>query len=377
MTEPRSRSERIYPLVFGTALVLLLVLAIWWIVLMSRTLATEGELVRERLRLQAVVEATLLASTGARVEPGPLAGHEGFEIVPAGPGAGAPIGDTGLAVRPSPDLLAAHEERIRGQRRMVVGEGSFMVLLVGSFVILLHRLVQAERRYRRDVDHFLSRVTHEMKTPLAGVKALLESLLAGRVPEGELPRLAALGLRQAERQEHLIENLLTAHRRAGGRPAARIETLDLCALLASFVEHRCQSMALEPERFRVDCEAGLQARGDASAVLTILDNLADNADKYGASGLRLRAAREGEQVLLHIADDGQGFEPKHAEALFDAFRRGVSGSPGTRHGTGLGLHISRELAREMGGELSATSEGPGRGATFTLRLPAVSAQEAA
>ena len=375
MTEARPRGERVYPLVFGAALVLLLVLAAWWIVLMSRTLRAEDELVRERWRLEAAVAATVLASSGEAPEPGPLPGHEGFEIVPAGPGVGAPIGSTGLAVRPGEELVAAHEARVRGQRRMVIGEGSVMLLLVASFVIVLARLVQAERRYRKDVDHFLSRVTHEMKTPLAGVKALLESLLAGRVPEAELARLAALGLRQAERQEHLIENLLTAHRVAGGRSSVRSERLELRGLLESFVTHRRESMALEAERFALECADGVTAQGDAGAVLTILENLADNADKYGASKLSLSAEASGSAVLLSVRDDGQGFEPAQAEQLFEAFRRGASKNPASRHGTGLGLHISRELAREMGGELSARSEGPGRGAVFTLKLPA--AREAA
>jgi len=357
-------------LLFGLALALLMALSAWWIVLMTRTISAEDRLVRERVRLQAVVEATLMAGDPtASPEVGPLLGSE-FEILPAGPGVGAPIGNTGLAIAPTGEFIAELEDRISRQRIMVIGEGSLMLLLVGACVLMLYRLVTAERRYRKDVEHFLSRVTHEMKTPLAGVKALLESIAEGRVPQDRLPQLAGLGLRQAERQEHLIENLLTANRFASGGARAAREPLDLSELLGSFVAHRRESMALPDDRHALDCPAGLEALGDAGAVLTILDNLADNADKYGAKRLRVTATQTGGSVRIEVIDDGEGFAPERAEGLFEAFKRGASKGSAAKHGTGLGLHISRELAREMGGELHATSEGPGRGARFSLELPA-------
>jgi signal transduction histidine kinase len=372
LTEGRTqrRSPRLHHLLFGVALALLVALAVWWIVLMTRTISAEEELVRERIRLQAVVQATMLAGDPSRPpEVGPLPGGE-LEVLPAGPGLGAPIGATGLAVAPTGQLLAGLEERVLRQRFMVIGEGSLLVLLVGACVLMLYRLVATERRYRKDVEHFLSRVTHEMKTPLAGLKALLESVREGRVPAESLPRLAALGLRQAERQEHLIENLLTANRFASGRASAARERLDLTELLESFVAHRRDSMALPGDRHALDCPAHLEARGDAGAVLTILDNLADNADKYGASHLRVAARSTGNRILVEVRDDGDGFAPGRADGLFEAFKRGASKGAGAKHGTGLGLHISRELAREMGGDLEAASEGPGHGACFTLHLPA-------
>jgi glutamate-1-semialdehyde 2,1-aminomutase len=374
---PRANGARTHHFFFGLALGLLVALAAWWIVLMSRTVGAEDRLARERLRLEAALHATLLAADpAARPRPGPLPDDPELEIVPAGPGAGAPIGRTGLSVRPVPRLLGEQDATVRRKRLMVIGEGSLMLLLVGSCVLMLYRLVDAERRYRRDVDHFLSRVTHEMKTPLAGVKALLESVRDGRVPAERLPRLAALGLKQAERQEHLIQNLLTAQRVASGAGAVTSETLDVSELLDSFVHHRRETMALAEDRYELDCPEGLQARGNAGAIVTILENLADNADKYGAHRLSLSARLDGDRVRVVVADDGEGFEPADAATLFRAFRRGATGTPAARHGTGLGLHISRELAREMGGDLRAASEGRGRGATFTLELPAPGASAA-
>lgn len=377
MTEDRTRrlSPRLHHVLFGLALAMLVALAGWWIVLMTRTISAEDQLVRERLRLQAVVQATILAADVSQVpQPGPLPGGE-FEVLPAGPGVGAPIGGSGLAVAPAAGLLSDLDQRLNRQRIMVIGEGSLLLLLVGACVLMLYRLVSTERRYREDVEHFLSRVTHEMKTPLAGMKALLESVREGRVPADRLPQLAALGLRQAERQEHLIENLLTANRFASGRASAAREPLDLSKLLEGFVGHRRDSMALPDDRHLLTCPPGLVALGDAGAVLTILDNLADNANKYGASHLRLAAGCDGDRVVIEVADDGAGFPPERAATLFEAFKRGASKGAGAKHGTGLGLYISRELAREMGGDLSAASDGTGRGACFTLWLPAAGRED--
>ena len=105
--------------------------------------------------------------------------------------------------------------------------------------------------------------------------------------------------------------------------------------------------------------------GDAAAVWTIWENLADNAAKYGAGQLRVRAVAHGAVVQVELVDDGQGWAPNAQAGLFQPFVRAVD----TGLGTGLGLHLSRQLARRMGGELSGASAGVGQGACFTLSLP--------
>lgn len=378
MADARNRRRgpglRLHHVAFGTALVLLVLIASWWMVFLTRSVQVEDDLQRQRLWLEAALQADALAAQGLRPSVGVLAGQERFEVVRVqGATAGAPIGGTGLGVRPTARTLDTQADRLHRRRLMVFGEGTLLLLLVGACVAMLHRLVVAEQRYRADVEHFLSRVTHEMKTPLAGLKALLQSIRDGQVPADRLNGLVALGLRQAERQEHLIENLLSAHRVAARAVPLPLEELDVATELRSFLEHRRETMAAPDDRYELDCPEGLRARGNAGALVTILENLADNADKYGATCLTLRAHESDDRVLLEVIDDGEGFPTQAAESLFEAFRRGATGTPVARHGTGLGLHIARELAREMQGELRASSEGPGRGATFTLELAAAGA----
>jgi two-component system sensor histidine kinase EvgS len=108
----------------------------------------------------------------------------------------------------------------------------------------------------------------------------------------------------------------------------------------------------------------VKAAPDAFRV--VLENLLDNARKYGGGSVRIEARVEEKRVALDVVDEGVGFEPHMAEAIFEPYQRGERVEK--RHGTGLGLYIARTLARSVGGELEARSDGEGKGATFTFWL---------
>jgi len=370
---PRSPAEgRVPHALFALALVMLALMAGWWFWFMAHAVREQDRLWRASLDLEARLIAASLADPA--LAPGPLALDTRFEVVATRAGA-API-SSALSLVPSPALLNQHEREVARRRLMVHGEGSLLLLLVGACVGMLYRLVLAEHRYRRDVDLFLSRVTHEMKTPLAGIKALLQTLRDGRAPPERVREICELGLRQAEREEHLIENLLVAHRLSTRQARLDPQDIDLQPALGEFVAHRTASMGASAESHVVTCPQGLVARAHPGALQTILENLADNAFKYGATRLSLRAEAGATRVTLVLEDDGEGFDPALAEKLFERFHRDDAARSG-RHGTGLGLSIARTLAREMGGDLVAASDGPGRGARFTLTLPQAAAARSA
>jgi len=302
---------------FSAAVVLLVALGVWWFVFLYQAIDTEHAL---QLRLVAL---------------------------------DARLGD--------PAALQVQYDRKRG---MVLGEGGLLLSLLLAVVAMLYRLVRSERRFRTEMQDFLSRVTHEMKTPLAGIKAVLQTIQSGRMPPEQLAEVVALALREAEREEHLIQNLLLAQRMRMPDQSLARDQVDLGELLERFAQHR-RAMAGESAQYALAVGKDLLIRGDAAAVWTILENLADNAVKYGGRQLRIAAERDGSQVRVQVADNGQGFDQAGSEALFLPFRRGTVAG----HGTGLGLHLSRTLAERMGGKLAAESAGPGRGAMFTLRLP--------
>ena len=116
----------------------------------------------------------------------------------------------------------------------------------------------------------------------------------------------------------------------------------------------------------------VQVMADRDGLRVILENLLDNAHKYGGGSVRLAGVVRDGRWRLDISDRGRGFTPEIADKLFDLHHRG-SGD-GVTHGAGLGLAIARQLARRMGGDITARSPGPGQGAVFTVSLTVAPAQ---
>lgn len=364
-----STTSRLGRGLFVAAVVLLIALGVWWIVLLDRALNTEHQLLRQSLVDAAAVHAARLRASRTMPPPGPFADDARFVVhhgAPAPDDVGAPIEPPLrlLATRATTADLEAHYAR---KRLMLAGEGVLLCSLLLAVVAMLYRLFRAERRFHEEMEGFLSRVTHEMKTPLAGIKAVLQTIESGRMPPERLVELAGRALRSVEREEALVQNLLLAQRLRSGAALAA-EAVDLAGLLRAQVETRVDIPAA-PVRFELTIAQGCRsACGDLAAIRSILDNLLDNATKYGGGTVTIAARCEGDRVVVEIADDGIGFAPGRAESLFLPFVREAGGA-GTRRGTGLGLWIARGLARGMGGDLHAESAGEGQGATFRLALP--------
>jgi two-component system CheB/CheR fusion protein len=115
----------------------------------------------------------------------------------------------------------------------------------------------------------------------------------------------------------------------------------------------------------------LEVLVDRDMLRIVLENLVDNGLKYGGERplVQLSVSAGSQAAVIAVSDGGVGFDRATAERLFVPFRRGLPGGHGVEHGTGLGLAIARDLSRRMGGDLQAHSDGPGRGATFTVTLP--------
>ncbi len=366
-------------LLFGAAVVLLIALSLWWFAFLRRSVA-EGQATAAALLDRDVALAALRA--GPAPKPGPLPDDPRLVVVEAGQaplvlpahwvgdGANVQTGGSGerrYLVQPATAWMAARQAQNDRRQAMVLGEGVFLITLLLAVVSMLYRLSRAESRFRREMAEFLGRMTHELKTPLAGIKAVLETLKLGRMPAEQQVPLLTMALQEVEREEHLIQNLLLAQRlRVPDQRLVR-NAIDVAPLLRKFADHRLETLG-GAVTIDVQCPDGLQGIGDDVALWTVLENLVDNAVKYGGKALVLRGAGRGAQVCVSVSDDGVGFEPADAEAIFEPLVSSAASRQG-KHGTGLGLSIGRQLMRQMGGELLAHSQGPSRGATFEATLP--------
>jgi signal transduction histidine kinase len=268
--------------------------------------------------------------------------------------------------------IAAHHDR---RNVMLVGESTLLALMLSGSLVVLFLLAQRRRQQREDMEKLLQFTSHEFKTPVAGVKGLLQSLAIGSIPEAQRAELIQLGQIECDRLEHLAETILAYQRAMSREPREGAQRIDAATFLGDLLAHRARtSSGGEVEVASIDA---VEVLGDRDGLRVILENLLDNANKYGGGKVRIAAGVGDGRWRLDISDQGRGFEPATAEKLFDLHNRG-SGE-GVTHGAGLGLAIARQLARRMGGDLSAHSAGPGRGAVFTvtLALAPPSAQPAA
>jgi signal transduction histidine kinase/HAMP domain-containing protein len=211
-------------------------------------------------------------------------------------------------------------------------------------------------------DDFLRGVSHNLQTPLTSIRAYAEQLEAA-LPDRRLGIIAE----QSERLSRMVRQLLTVTRLESGALKPRMEVVSL----STRARKAWEALGVDDVPFALDDgAAGWLAVADADQLDQVLWALLDNAVKYGAgSPVRATIALDaGERrVRLTIADQGPGIAAADRDRLFARFARGEeAGSDG---GSGLGLYVSRELSRAMGGDLVLEPAGSGRGAAFTVVLP--------
>lgn len=254
-------------------------------------------------------------------------------------------------------------------------------LAVGG--LLLGVVTLSERR-----SAFVSAVTHELRTPLTTFRMYTEMLVRGMVPDSERRGRYLNTLRiEADRLSHLVENVLAYARLERGSRAGRAETITLDTLLGRVTKRlvdRVEQVGLTFEVQPVDQSGELNVKADISAVEQILFNLVDNSCKYGTveqspapeeegdklptADIRLESGLRGKFVFLRVRDHGPGISSQEARRLFCPFSKSAHQAAHSAPGVGLGLALSRRLAREMEGDLQLDGA-DGSGAAFVLLLP--------
>ncbi len=246
-------------------------------------------------------------------------------------------------------------------------------ILTGGFVVV--RMLRSELRLAEQKTGFVANVSHELKTPLTSIRLFAEMLRDGRQPDPEKQRTyLGIMVSEAERLTRLINNVLdfSRHRRGGRLYTPR--PLEMAGLCRELVE--IQQVRLRHDGFTVEFVADVPeawVRADPEAVKQALLNLLSNAEKYSPTEKWIRVAvrRDGSWCVASVADHGAGIPPGQEARIFEEFYRGDDSPTATVRGTGLGLTISRAIARDHGGDLLfvPAGGGDGRGSTFELRLP--------
>jgi signal transduction histidine kinase len=246
------------------------------------------------------------------------------------------------------------------------------LLLWVDVALKTHRLVKALRDRERAQAELVANCSHEFRTPVNIIVGYAELLLARDF--GELPPDAVRPLRSIEEAARslgeLVSDFLRYARIEAGVDAVKQEWVDVGELASEM--QRLAAPLLEDRGVVFALELALappRLRTDATKLRTILRNLIINAAKFTAAGtVALRIVRRGGALRLEVRDTGPGIRPEDQEVIFEPFRQ-LDGSSTRQHGgVGLGLALSRRLARMLGGDVQVESE-PGVGSTFALVLP--------
>jgi len=241
--------------------------------------------------------------------------------------------------------------------------------------LLVREREARERAERADraKDEFIAALSHELRTPLNAVVGWMQMLQQGILAEATRTKATEAMARNARMLARLIEDLLDTSRITMGHLTIARARVNVDAVVREAIESvlpaahaKGVAIALQPAAR----EAAIV--GDAQRLQQVVWNVLSNAIKFSPPGSTVTVgvtAPEG-VVAVSVRDEGEGIPPEFLPHVFDRFRQDDSAPPRERSGLGLGLYIARHLIEQHGGTIVADSEGTGRGATFTIRLPA-------
>ncbi len=264
------------------------------------------------------------------------------------------------------ELALAHDppQSVMARATRVATPGS------SGAVLVLHDITDLRRadRVRRD---FVANVSHELRTPLTAIQGYVEALLDAPAEEAQTRRFLEIIARHSSRMERLVKDLLRLTRLDAGQEPLERTAFPVEAVFNGVVNEL--EPLIESREQHVDIaidDSATTITGDPAKLHDVLRNLVENAVNYAPerTTISLSATRQGDRVLLAVADEGPGIPEQDLQRIFERFYRVDKARSRETGGTGLGLSIVKHLAGLHGGDVRAANR-PGGGAVFTVSLP--------
>lgn len=266
----------------------------------------------------------------------------------------------------------ANAERLSRLNRYA-WEGGFFLIVLTAAITVLWRAVRVEMRLRRRQRNFVTAVTHELKSPLTSIRLSAETLLRREADAATQQRLLGRLLTSLDRMDATVSNVLETARIDEHQLSLQPDVVSPAESIARVID------AMEPAAhsagisLRSSCSDDLEVWADRGAFETVVRNLVANAiaATEGVDGGEVTVSidRHADGARIDVADNGRGFDSDESEKLFEKFYRPGDELRRESRGSGLGLYIARALVTASGGNLSAFSDGRGRGARFRSTWP--------
>jgi signal transduction histidine kinase len=245
-------------------------------------------------------------------------------------------------------------EKYQGQERMIFGEATMFVLTLLAGIWFINQGYQKEVKANQQRRNFLLSITHELKSPIASIRLVLETMLRRDLPKEKTKQLTTTALRENERLHELVENLLLS---------AKLET----AYQPHFEELNLADRYPEAGIALEKHDNFPLVKMDKQGIISVATNLLENAIKYadGRPEIEVRLSQEKNNVTLEFADNGPGIPDNEKKRIFEKFYRIGSEETRKTKGTGLGLFIVQQVVKAHGGRLQVLDNQP-KGTVFKI-----------
>lgn len=278
----------------------------------------------------------------------------------------------------SPQFVEQIHKEEFSRQIMLGSEGVFFFVLILLGAWIIYRALVRSEELKFHQQNFLMAVTHELKTPLASVQIYLDTLQSPKISPEKKEQIVPRMKEDVLRLERLVENVLDAGRFDRHGYHLNRAPLNLSTLVEERIDHVSKAATTVPLSIKNQIEPDISFNGDSTAIARAIDSILENSLKYYEGNhieldISLKADRK--EIVLAISDKGVGFAREDSRRLFERFYRIGNEMTRSQSGSGLGLYLCREIVRAHGGEVSARSEGVGKGATFTITLKQSSGYE--
>jgi two-component system phosphate regulon sensor histidine kinase PhoR len=296
---------------------------------------------------------------------------------------GTLVGRSFLEVVRRQPLVDAFDRAIRGEttaeRLSLTSGGRERQIEVRAFpvgasteiaaVALFIDMTEIERlqRIRKD---FLDDFSHEVRTPLAGLRSAAETLEQRGLTAEQEEHLRRIVVRQVGRIGRLVRDLSELNRIESGELVLERADVDLVEIVRDVMEEFRERLAAQPITLTMHGEQNVSASVDVERMQQVIANLIDNASKHGGGGeIAVEVLRDGADAIVRVSDHGSGIPPQDVERIFNRFYRLDKSRSQETPGLGLGLAIAKHLVLLHGGSIRAGNREP-HGAEFEVRIPA-------
>ncbi|KFF58609.1 hypothetical protein JF66_17345 [Cryobacterium sp. MLB-32] len=237
--------------------------------------------------------------------------------------------------------------------------------------VLVLRNITTELLAVRARDDLVAMVTHDLRTPLTAIIGNAERLLGGTDAPATVARRIEVILRNGQRMDTMLSDLLQARSTADALVPLVPDNVDLRGVVLESIHSLTPAAAARGIRMCCEPTTAIPVFADPTRLRQVLDNLLSNAIKYNgnAGTITVRAFADADTVTVLVHDTGDGVSPADSSHVFDLHYRTESARRSEEQGLGLGLSISRDIARRHGGDLTLDPAAPTTGSTFRLTLP--------